>query len=93
MPAMSEWLCEWGCRSTSSHTPDDDGHHGGRERDEGGLVVAAEVDHLEDGERHGRRHHRDGGQPTKLHTAAIAMAGPGLIAFVPTTVAMALGRR
>ena len=49
-----------------SHTPDDDGHHGRRERDEGGLVVAAEVDHLEDGERHSRRHHRDGGQPHEV---------------------------
>ena len=30
-------------------------------------------------------------RPTKLQTAAIAMAGPGLMAFVPTTVAIALG--
>ena len=30
-------------------------------------------------------------KPTKLHTAAMAMAGVGLMAFVPTTVAMALG--
>ena len=29
--------------------------------------------------------------PTKLHTAAIAMADRVVIAFVPTTVAMALG--
>ena len=30
-------------------------------------------------------------RPTKLHTAAMAMAGPGRMAFVPTTVAMAFG--
>ena len=30
-------------------------------------------------------------KPTKLHTAAMAMAGPGRMAFVPTTVAMAFG--
>ena len=30
-------------------------------------------------------------RPTKLQIAAIAMAGPGRMAFVPTTVAMAFG--
>lgn len=38
-----------------------------------------------------RRHGGDGSETHELQTAAIAMAGPGLMAFVPTTVAIALG--
>lgn len=74
-----------------AHTVDNDGEQRRAQRDQCGVRVAAEIDHVADGGRHRGVQLRHDEHTEKLSTAAMITAGRIRRHLVVTQVAMALG--